>query len=164
MEETELTVRLARAGDVVSLVELRLANAEAHLSLDPGTYRLPQREAVARYFAGVLDGDGEQGAVFVAEALDGRVVGMVEVLRRPGPPDHQILPPMPSAEVHTVVFDDVRSTGIGSALLGAAERWSKDHGIGYLSAGIHHANTGAVRFYGRNGYADAGLSLGKRLS
>ncbi|MFE9955162.1 hypothetical protein [Micromonospora sp. NPDC005299] len=38
-----------------------------------------------------------------------------------------------------------------------------DRGITYLSAGIYHRNVGAVRFYGRHGYADAGLSLGGRL-
>ncbi|MFI6263819.1 GNAT family N-acetyltransferase [Micromonospora sp. NPDC051006] len=163
MREVGLTVRPASLADVPSLVELRVANAEAHLALDPGVYRVPQREAVARHFAAVLADEARRDAVLVAETRDGRVVGMVEVLRHPDPPQHQILRPEPSAQVHTVVLPDVQGLGVGSALLEAAERWATDRAIVHLSAGIHHRNIDAVRFYGRHGYADAGLSLGRRL-
>jgi GNAT superfamily N-acetyltransferase len=88
---------------------------------------------------------------------------MIEVLRHSDPPDHQILRPEPSAQVHTVVLPDARKLGVGSALLKAAERWATDRGITYLSAGIYYRNVGAVRFYSRHGYSDAGLSLGRRL-
>ncbi|PWR11610.1 hypothetical protein DKT68_05145 [Micromonospora acroterricola] len=158
-----LTVRAANVADVPALVELRLANAEAHLALDAGTYRVPRREAVVRHFAGMLTDEPGRDAVLVAETPDGRVVGMVEVLRLPEPPEHQILRPEPSAQVHTVVLPDARGLGVGSALLEAAERWATDRGITYLSAGIHHRNVDAVRFYSRHGYADSGLSLGRRL-
>ncbi|MFC0030049.1 GNAT family N-acetyltransferase [Micromonospora chaiyaphumensis] len=161
MQERRLTVRPARVADVASLVELRLANAEAHLALDAGTYRVPQRDAVVRHFAAMLaDVSGPDG-VLVAEGHDGQVVGMVEVLRHSDPPDHQILRPEPSAQVHTVVLPGARGLGVGSALLAAAERWASDRGITYLSAGIYHRNVDAVRFYSRHGYTDAGLSLGK---
>ncbi|WP_328603506.1 GNAT family N-acetyltransferase [Amycolatopsis sp. NBC_00345] len=163
METTEVKVRPASAADVAALVELRVANAEAHVALDPGTYRVPSRDVVARHFAAVLaDGTG-QDAVFVAETPGGRVVGMVEVLRHPGPPEHQILRPEPSADVHTVVLGDVRGGGAGTALLEAAQRWATEQGIRYLSAGIHHRNAGAVRFYHRAGFTDAGLRLVRRL-
>jgi GNAT superfamily N-acetyltransferase len=149
--------------DVPSLVELRLANAEAHLALDPGTYRVPRRDAVVRHFTAMLGDESGRDGVLVAEAHDGRVVGMIEVLSQSDPPEHQILRPEPSAQVHTVVLPDARGLGVGSALLEAAERWASDRGITYLSAGIHHRNVGAVRFYGRHGYTDAGSSLGRRL-
>jgi GNAT superfamily N-acetyltransferase len=157
------TVRPARLADIPSLVELRLANAEAHLALDPDVYRVPHREAVVGHFAAVLADEAGRDGVLVAEASDGRVVGMIEVLRHADPPEHQILRPEPSAQVHTVVLPGTRGLGVGSALLSAAERWALDRGITYLSAGIHHRNLGAVRFYGRHGYTDAGLSLGRRL-
>lgn len=163
MREVGLTVRLAGLADVPSLVELRLANAEAHLALDPDVYRVPRRAAVARHFAAVLGDEAGRDGVLVAEVRDGRVVGMIEVLRQSEPPEHQILRPEPSAQVHTVVLPDARGLGVGAALLEAAERWATGRGITYLSAGIHHRNVGAVRFYGRHGYADSGFSLGRRL-
>ncbi|MFE9655824.1 GNAT family N-acetyltransferase [Micromonospora sp. NPDC006431] len=163
MQETRLTVRPASSADVASLVELRLANAEAHLALDAATYRVPQRDAVVRHFVAILADEAGRDGVLVAEAHDGQVVGMVEVLRHSDPPEHQILRPEPSAQVHTVVLPDARGLGVGSALLAAAERWASGRGITYLSAGIYHRNVDAVRFYSRHGYTDAGLSLGKSV-
>jgi hypothetical protein len=93
------------------LVELRLANAEAHLALDPDVYRVPRREAVVRHFTAMLGDEAGRDAVLVAEAPDGRVVGMIEVLRQSDPPEHQILRPEPSAQVHTVVLPDARGSG-----------------------------------------------------
>ncbi|GHJ54959.1 hypothetical protein Nm8I071_42660 [Nonomuraea sp. TT08I-71] len=161
--EVGLTVRPAGVADLPSLVDLRLANAEAHIALNPEIYRVPQREAVVRHFTAVLADEAGRDAVLVAEDHDGRVVGMIEVLPLSDPPEHQILRPEPSAQVHTVVLPDARGLGVGSALLAAAQRWAADRGITYLSAGIHHRNTAAVRFYRRHGYTDAGLSLGRRV-
>ncbi|MGV9806992.1 N-acetyltransferase family protein [Micromonospora chersina] len=163
MQEVGPTVRPAGVADLPSLVDLRLANAEAHIALDPGTYRVPRREAVERHFTAVLADEAGRDAVLVAEAHDGRVVGMIEVLPQSEPPEHQILRPEPSAQVHTVVLPAARGLGVGSALLAAAQRWASDRGITYLSAGIHHRNVDAVRFYRRHGYTDAGLSLGRRV-
>ncbi|MET8040669.1 hypothetical protein ABZU25_07360 [Micromonospora sp. NPDC005215] len=73
-------VRPASLPDVPALVELRLANAEAHLALDPDVYRLPQPEAVIEHFTAVLSNATGRNAVLVAEH-DAQVVGMVEVLR-----------------------------------------------------------------------------------
>ncbi|WP_198041542.1 GNAT family N-acetyltransferase [Micromonospora chokoriensis] len=164
MQEIWLTVRPARLADLPSLVALRLANAEAHLALDADTYRLPQREAVLRHFAAVLADEAGRDGVLVAATADGRVVGMIEVLPHSDPPEHQILRPEPSAQVHTVVLPDARGLGVGSTLLRAAERWATSRGISYLSASIHHRNVDAVRFYARHGYSDAGRSLGKRVT
>ncbi|GAB3828173.1 GNAT family N-acetyltransferase [Dactylosporangium cerinum] len=163
MRDRDLTVRSATPADVDILVRLRVANAEAHLALEPEIYRVPEQEAVRRHFTAVLAGDPGRHAVLVAEVA-GQVVGMVEVIRNPEPPDHQILRPEPSAQIHTVVAAEARGGGVGAALVGTAERWAADAGIAYLSAGIHHRNAGAVRFYGRRGYADSGLSMGRRVT
>ncbi|WNV88619.1 GNAT family N-acetyltransferase [Umezawaea sp. Da 62-37] len=156
-----MIVRPAGAADLESLVRLRLANAEAHIALEPSVYRMPSREAVVDHFTSAVASTSD--AILVAE-IGGRVVGMIEVLRRPDPPDHQILRPEPSAFVHTVVLPEARGHEVGAALLAAGERWAAAAGVRHLSAGIHHANAGAVRFYGRHGYHDSGLSLGKRLT
>jgi GNAT superfamily N-acetyltransferase len=163
MGSENVTVRAAVLGDVESLVRMRKANAEAHVVLNPQVYRIPETEAVVRYFTALLTEETTRHAVLVAE-FAGRLVGMVEVVRNPDPPDHQILRPEPSAQIHTVVAAEQRNHGIGSALLEAAAEWAAVHGIGYLSAGIHHRNAGAVRFYSRHGYTDAGRVLGRRIA
>jgi GNAT superfamily N-acetyltransferase len=158
-----VTVRAAVLADVGSLVRMRKANAEAHVVLDPQVYRIPETDAVVRHFSALVTEESARHAVLVAD-LEGRLVGMVEVVRDPDPPDHQILRPEPSAQIHTVVAAEERNRGIGSALLEAAAEWAAVHGIGYLSAGIHHRNAGAVRFYSRHGYTDSGRSLGRRIT
>ncbi|MET8148836.1 GNAT family N-acetyltransferase [Actinoplanes sp. NPDC049668] len=161
MDREAITVRPAAVADVEALVRLRVANAEAHLAFDRGTYRVPARDAVLRHFTAMLADGPERHAVLVAE-LAGRTVGMVEVLRNPDPPDHQILrPDAPSAQIHTVVLDSARDRGVGTALIDAAVKWAAEHGITYLSAGIHHQNSGAVRFYGRHGFANYGVLMGR---
>ena len=164
MLQTRPTVRAAGPADVAALVRLRLANAAAHLALDAAVYRLPPRDAIERHFTAVLTDEAGRDGVLVAEAHDGRIVGMVEIVRQADPPEHQILRPQPAAQVHTVVLPDASGLGVGSALLAAAEGWASDRGITYLSAGIHHRNVDAVRFYSRHGYRDAGVSLGKSVS
>jgi GNAT superfamily N-acetyltransferase len=159
-----INVRKADPADLPVLIELRLANASAHVALDPATYRIPQRSDVSRYFSEVLADGSTRNAILVAEADDGRVIGMIEVLCSSDPPEHQILQPEPAAQVHTVVLPGTRSQGAGAALLAAAEKWAAEEGITYLSAGIHYRNAGAVRFYAQHGYTDAGVSRGKRLN
>ncbi|MFI6782419.1 hypothetical protein [Micromonospora sp. NPDC050276] len=48
------------------------------------------------------------------------------------------------------------------ATLAAANQWATEHGLSYLSAGIHHRNADAVRFYRRHGYAPSGTSWARR--
>ncbi|MET7400070.1 GNAT family N-acetyltransferase [Dactylosporangium sp. NPDC005572] len=156
-----MLVRPARGSDLAALVALRHANAEAHVALDPAAYRVPDPAVVAAYFMATLAAGTD--ALLVAESAAGRVVGLVEVLLQPDPPDHQILHPSLRALVHTVVLPEARSSGVGAALLAAAEDWARQRGVAYLSAGIHHANSGAQRFYAANGFEGGGVSLGKHL-
>jgi GNAT superfamily N-acetyltransferase len=149
MTVAEITIRAAGPADVEALVRLRLANARAHVALDPAAYRVPDTDAVRRYFADPAATD----RILVAER-DGRVAGMVEIVPNPEPPDHQI---------HTVVAGDARGGGIGTALVEAAARRAAGQGIAYLSAGIQHANAGAVRFYQRHGFTASGIALTRTI-
>jgi ribosomal protein S18 acetylase RimI-like enzyme len=153
--------RKARPADVPALVDLRLANAEHHARLAPALHRLPDRAAVRDHFEGRLR-DGPDDLLIVAE-IGGEVAGMAEVLVRPAPPDHQILIPLRTAEVHTVVLDRHRGRGVGSSLLAAAERAARDHAVDLLLAVILATNGEAVAFYRTAGFGQHGLLLSKRL-
>jgi GNAT superfamily N-acetyltransferase len=157
-----LVTRSARLDDVPSLVRLRLANAEHHVGLGPSVHRRPDGGAVEGYFESRLR-DGPDDRLLVAE-VDGEVAGMAEVVPRPAPPDHQILIPRRTAEVHTVVFEHCRGRGVGRALLGAAERVARDHGVEFLVAVVFAPNGDAAGFYSSAGFGDHGLLLGKRLT
>jgi len=158
---TAVPIRAARLDDVPALVELRMANAERHVELGPSVHRRPDRDAVRRHFASRLH-DGPDDLLLVAE-VDGVAAGMAEVLVRPAPPDHQILIPLRTAEVHTVVLEGRRGRGVGRALLAAAEQAARDRGVEFLFALIFAPNEEAAAFYSAAGFGDHGLLLAKRL-
>ena len=153
-----LKIRPATRHDVPALVRLRLANAERHVQLAPEEFRVPDTAAVRWHFEVVV----ERALISVAE-LDGEVVGMAEVVPLPTPPDHQILVPRRSADIHTVVVDGQRGRGVGAALVAEAERVAAAHGVEVLFAVIFAANEDAVRFYARAGFGPRGITLSKAL-
>lgn len=150
----DIEVRSARPEDVDALADLRLENAKVHVALDPSVYRVPDRAAVTDHFTESVGSTGH-GWLAVAE-VEGRVVGMVEVLPAAEPPEHQILLPTPSAHVHSVVLLGHRRCGVGRALLSAAERWATQHGVEHLVAGIHASNATGLSFYEKQGYRSNG--------
>jgi GNAT superfamily N-acetyltransferase len=150
---------------VPALVRLRMANAERHAALDPSGHRVPEAAPVRRYFEDLLSGAAGTGIVVLVAEVAGTVAGMTElVIRSEPPPDHQILIPRPLAEVHTVVLEPFRGNGVGTALLGAAERYAAKHGVSCLIAPILAPNTDAVSFYARAGFGPHGVILSKELA
>ncbi|MFC3892629.1 GNAT family N-acetyltransferase [Lentzea rhizosphaerae] len=150
-------IRPAGRSDVTALVRLRLANAERHVQLAPDLFRIPDEEAVRRYFENAIG----NALISVAE-VDGEVVGMVEVvLLLADPPDHQILVPRRAADVHTVVLDGHRGRGIGAALVAEAERVAAAHDVSIVYANIFATNDDAVRFYSSAGFGPRGILLSK---
>ncbi|GAB3119425.1 hypothetical protein GCM10027160_33430 [Streptomyces calidiresistens] len=154
-----ISVRAAEPGDVPALVRLRLANAERHVRLDRTVYRVPDGERVREHFEEVLA--DEPGVVILVAESSGDVVGMVEVVPRAEPPDHQILVPRRSAEIHTVVLEGHRGEGIGTALVSAAERAAAERGIRLLYAGVFAPNEEAARFYSSAGFEPRGILLSR---
>ncbi|ANZ37149.1 hypothetical protein BBK82_14815 [Lentzea guizhouensis] len=154
-----ITCRAATLADVPTLVALRLANAEKHAALDPEVFRIPDPEAVRRYFEATLD----SLLITVAE-VDGAVAGMAEVVLLPPAPSHQILVPRTGADIHTVVLDTHRGQGVGAALVTAAEQVAAAHGVTTLFAGIFATNAEAVSFYSARGFTPRGTLLSKPIS
>lgn len=156
-----ISVRAAVRDDVPALVRLRLANAERHVQLDPVSYRVPDAGIVQGHFEEVLSASTESAVVVLVAEAAGEVVGMVEVVLRDDPPDHQILVPRRGADVHTVVLNGHRGKGVGTALLTAAERVAAERGASIIYAGIFAPNSGAVRFYSSAGFGPRGTVLSK---
>lgn len=156
--KSDPVIRPAERGDVPALVRLRLANAERHVQLAPGEFRVPDEEAVKRHFEDIVG----HALIAVAE-LDGEVVGMAEVVLLAEPPDHQILVPRRAADIHTVVLDGHRGRGVGAALVEAAQRVAARHGVTAMYANIFASNEDAVAFYSAAGFGPRGILLSKAL-
>ncbi|SDY63457.1 Protein N-acetyltransferase, RimJ/RimL family [Modestobacter sp. DSM 44400] len=152
-QETTVTVRPARYGDLEELVELRLENGRVHAALDPSVYRVPDRAAVHSHFDAELAADHGGRALLVA-VVEQRVIGLAEVSADPPPPAHQILLPVPTGHLHLVVAAYERGQGVGRRLERAAREWASLHSVRQLVAGIHVDNHPALDFYDRRGYRD----------
>lgn len=159
-----IPVRMARTEDVPALVRLRLANAERHVALDPYGHRLPEPDAVRRYFEELLSGPAEPVVLVLVAEVSGSVAGMTEIVMTPAPPDHQILVPHRVAQVHTVVLERYRGKGVGKALVTAAEQHATRHGVSRLVAPILAPNSDAIAFYSRAGFGQHGILLSKELA
>ena len=154
-------VRPARTEDIAALVQLRLANAQRHIDLDPSSYRLPDASAVHQYFRDALGGSGGAAPLILVAEVSGEMAGMVEIVMTPDPPDHQILIPRRAAQIHTVVLAGYRGQGIGKALVSEAERLAAEHGVWQLIAPIFAPNASAISFYSGAGFGRHGVLLSK---
>lgn len=159
-----ISVRMARAEDVPALVRLRLANAERHVALDPYRHRLPEPEAVRRYFEELLSSPAEAMVLVLVAEVRGSVAGMTEIVVTPAPPDHQILVPHRIAQVHTVVLERYRGKGVGTALVRAAEEHAARNGVTHLIAPILSGNEEAIGFYSSAGFGPHGVLLRKEIT
>jgi GNAT superfamily N-acetyltransferase len=156
-----MTIRPAVDGDFEALVDLDVASARHHASIDPDLYHVPDRAAVAAFLSRRLVEHGE-GQILVAE-IDGAVVGMVG-MSIPEPLDPGgILRPVPTADLGISVAEGWRGRGVGQALMAAAEAWARDHRIERIILDMSAANEGAFRFYQALGYRTYGLLMRKQL-
>jgi GNAT superfamily N-acetyltransferase len=129
------SIRIAREGDEAALA--LLAAQLVGQNVDASS----MRERLARVRTERI------GEVFVAQADDGRVLGWAHVVPR------LQLEHEPYAELAGLVVDEAaRSTGLGAALLGAAEDWARERGFVTMLVRSRVTRQRAHRFYEREGY------------
>jgi GNAT superfamily N-acetyltransferase len=89
------------------------------------------------------------GEIFVAVDTESRVIGWTHIDERFHLEDE------PFVELAGLVVDEnVRSAGVGAALLRAAESWAREHGHATLRVRSNVIRDRAHGFYRREGYAE----------
>jgi GNAT superfamily N-acetyltransferase len=140
MSANELNIRSATTGDIPALVALlsSLFSIEADFDIDT------ERQECG--LALMLERPDER-CILLAES-DGKIVGMVTL---------QVL--ISTAEggpvgliEDMVVHESARGRGVGKKLLAAMETWAWERGLTRLQLLADNANTGALRFYEREGW------------
>jgi GNAT superfamily N-acetyltransferase len=101
---------------------------------------------------------GPQQGVFVAEGGQGQPIGFVSVARQ------RHFSGQERAYVHElIVAAGSEGTGIGRALLAAAEAWAAAQGLPAIELDTGAANARARRFYTHLGYGEESIKLVKQL-
>jgi RimJ/RimL family protein N-acetyltransferase len=135
MADGTIRVRPAEDADRLPLAEIFAAVAAE----GDGIATEPPVDVEARAASWILD--GTLVAVVAAE-----IVGSLHVdASRFG-----------SGEIGMAVVPEWRGRGVGSALLRAAIRWSRDHGLHKLSLGVFPHNTAGIALYRKFGFAEEG--------
>ena len=107
----------------------------------------------------------ESDAAYVtATDEQGRLIGYTMVAFDHGPDDTFEVRGGLAEVVTLVVTRAQRSTGVGSALLSAAERLASDRGYDTVKIAVMSGNAGAHHFYETHGYAAGENVLYRRLS
>ncbi|MCF3638579.1 GNAT family N-acetyltransferase [Rhizobium sp. TRM95111] len=142
-----LTIRAARAGDLMQLIDMIALHAECH-------------GEKARISAADLDRDlfgaSPWVTALVAEA-GGRLIGYALLV-----PMYRAVEGVRGMDLHQIfVREDHRGTGIGRHLVNRAREHARLSGCGYLSVGAATGNFAAHRFYERMSFK-AGPVTGMR--
>jgi len=148
------TVRPARADDIPGLV----ASSTALFAEDAGT-RDPSvdadwpREHAAVSFAAALD---DPARLVLAVEHAGAVVGhLTGSLAEPT----AMRPVKVATLISVYVRPAHRSSGAGARMVDAFVRWAGEQGAEHAEVTAYAANTDAIRFYERNGFAPQSLTL-----
>lgn len=149
-----VSLREARAGDLEAIVRLHAADT---LGGHGDAWTDETAPVYAAAFARIVT--SEDHALFVAE-MAGEVVGTFQVTLVP------CLVGRASTRVRieaVQVRADVRSQGIGAAMIAFAEDWARREEAAFVELSSNAARHDARRFYERLGYVASHLGFKKRL-
>jgi ribosomal protein S18 acetylase RimI-like enzyme len=131
-------------GDAILALMPRLASFDVPKSRNP----VDLWRSDAAIFQRWLDGEAPECFVHVAEDNAQRVIGFTLVSLRP-----ELLSHEPSAHLEAIaVCEDAQGTGVGQALLAAAEAEARAKGAKTISLHVFAVNTRARDFYEKSGY------------
>lgn len=112
------------------------------------------------YFQSICD--GEFSKLIVAESEKG-VIGFAEAYVMTSS-DFPVLQPRQWVLIDGIAVDEeIRGTGAGQAMLDYLVGWSKSMAIEEIELKVYSFNTGALKFYERNGFKEMNKTLSLKL-
>lgn len=151
----DVVIRLATLQDLNTLCKLYVEFHEFHVRGVPGrlvSLGEPEAFDCAELLA-TLEKiiDRPDAVIFVAE-IEGELAGLAEVyLRQDETNSSKVAYPYGYLQ-SLMVREPVRHYGIGTQLVGAAERWAKDQGVIEMRLETWEFTEGPFHFYEKSGY------------
>lgn len=158
-----LPIRLAASYDYLALCALWKTVDALHARLRPDLFRDPPgRPRPQHHLDRALQSTSD--AIYVAEAPDGQVVGMVHVRVYDTPSNAPLSVQRRRGHVEDIVVDECyRRRGVGRALMERAVVWCREQGVSQLLLTVWAGNQEAETFYRRLGYGSVSQVLGLDL-
>lgn len=147
-----IEIRAARVADGDSLADAWRAFGRYYADIDPDQFRVPDSEGLPAWFESRLGEDRGDDTLWLVAERARRVIGFVQAQIWPPAEDadRQLMREMaePILKVDTImVLEDERGTGVGTALMSAAETWGRERGA-TRAVVISYANSpSSVPFY-----------------
>jgi ribosomal protein S18 acetylase RimI-like enzyme len=132
-----------------------------HREQHPNIFKKPQIPGRPDdYFQNICD--GEFSKFVVAESETG-VIGFAEAYVMTAS-DFPVLQPRQWVLIDGIAVDeDIRGTGAGQAMLDYLIDWSKSMAIEEIELKVYSFNTGALKFYERNGFKEINKTLSLKI-
>ncbi len=148
----EVLVRAATPQDASALVELASAVAGEQEGWLLADSRWRSAADERRYIRALHR--HPDAALFVAELPGGELIGRLSVMRDNHPASSHV------ADLGVMVAAGYRRSGVGTRLMGAAERWAAEHGVTKLELHVFPYNQPAISLYEKLGYEREGTRRG----
>jgi GNAT superfamily N-acetyltransferase len=133
---TKLLIRPPRAGDGAGMARCWIDAGRHYIGVDQTRFQVPEEAGLDQWFEASLARAADDRAVFVAEA-DGEVVGFCGAHFEPPTtePWRQLQRDLARGRIFVdalAVREAQRRSGVGSALMRAAEKWGRARGATLL--------------------------------
>ncbi len=151
------------------MARIHLENCRYYAEMDPNAFQVPNEEGLADWFESFLGEPLKENQLSLVAELDGEVVGSLEasILKPDDTADRQMLRELGETRLFVNAMGVDRAhwrSGVGSALMRAAEDWAKERGATRSGLDTYIDSPVSVPFYEeRLGYTRHSINFRKRL-
>lgn len=148
---SEPRIRPAKPGDGPGCAEIWIDIGRYYQALDPKTFQIPSTDGLAGSFEQDIADHNPDQLHLIAE-INNTVAGfLTAALHQPAPhPEHQLLRDLSRPRLFIQILAvpaPHRRTGVGTALMTAAETWAQDRGAATISLDTYLHSPTSVPFY-----------------
>ena len=166
---SQIVIREPGKRDAPRLAEIWVENCRYYAQMDPGAFRVPNGDGLVEWFETFLVKPSKEDQLSLVAEIDGEVVGSIEasVVEPIEDAERQMLRELGERRLFVNHMGVARAhwrSGIGTALMGAAEDWAKARGATRSGLDTYIDSPASVPFYEtRLGYKRQSINFRKLL-